>query len=212
MPVMSAPCPPPAAAPSVTRAGSIVGNAVEGMFAKMVSGSSASIEECEAIVAKSACETPAPRRRRSSSFKKKGKKKEMDRRDRASGGGVRREPVADLDFADELEAPADLLDYGSLRMAGAKSSNRGKLRPASRKEMYLELLTELNVQVSFDVVQTIRVAVNGALLQCSSHYLPTVYNHRPMTISRTFSPPKSVSMCHLMVSSIHCLCSYATLT
>ena len=163
VPMMSAPCPPPSAPPSVTRAGAVIGNAVEGMFDRMVSASAAPFEECEKKVAKTECATMAPRAKRRSSMMKKGK---MAFRD--SGGGdiderARREPFAGGGFIEDIDAPTDLLDYGSLRMASASSSERGKLRPASRREIYLELLNELNVKVSFDVVQTIRVAVNSAI-------------------------------------------------
>ena len=149
MPMMAAaPCQP--SAPKMSRAGSIV----DGMF-NMVSEAVAAAE-CEKSVARTPCATgaaPRPRLR----AKKKGKRAKMDHRDRRESTTA---PV-DIDMEDEF-TPGDLLDYGRLRMAGAQSNDRGKLRPSSRRDIYLELLSELNVRVTFDVMQTIRVAINAA--------------------------------------------------
>jgi uncharacterized protein (TIGR02231 family) len=58
----------------------------------------------------------------------------------------------------ELAAPADLLSYGRLRLAGADDSRRGTLQPVKTDEIYLELLASLRVEVSFNVMAVVSAA------------------------------------------------------
>jgi len=68
----------------------------------------------------------------------------------------------------ELEASADLLRYGDLRMPPASSRRRGRLVLASRVELYLALLIEQRVEVRFDVLG----AVEGARQRSLAVTLP----------------------------------------
>jgi len=74
------------------------------------------------------------------------------------GGGPADGPAVPL----ELEAPIDLLDYGRMRLAAPGVDERGKLRPTSQAALYMELLTNLQVQVSFDVTAVVARAVAEA--------------------------------------------------
>lgn len=69
----------------------------------------------------------------------------------------------------ELVPNDELLDYGSLRMRGPSESDRGKLRPASREEIYLEWLQLLEIEVRFNLVNVIKAAFvqAGSPLQLS---------------------------------------------
>jgi hypothetical protein len=62
----------------------------------------------------------------------------------------------------ELIAPADLLAYGDLRMPPPTSPARGRLVPASRRELYLSIVATQHVTVSFDVLVAIEEAERRA--------------------------------------------------
>jgi hypothetical protein len=68
----------------------------------------------------------------------------------------------------ELEASADLLRYGDLRMPPPSSRRRGRLVLASRVELYLALLIEQRVEIRFDVLG----AVEGARQRSLAVTLP----------------------------------------
>ncbi len=55
----------------------------------------------------------------------------------------------------ELVAPADLLAYGDLRMPPASAPDRGRLVPADRRDLYLAVLAQQQVVLSFDVLAVI---------------------------------------------------------
>jgi hypothetical protein len=61
-----------------------------------------------------------------------------------------------------VEVGSDLFNYMNLRMNSASSSQRGRLEMVSQKELYLQLLVEQNIQVTFNVLQTIREAQSVA--------------------------------------------------
>ncbi|HWM88468.1 MAG TPA: DUF4139 domain-containing protein, partial [Kofleriaceae bacterium] len=58
----------------------------------------------------------------------------------------------------ELEASADMLRYGDLRMSPPSSRRRGRLTLASRVELYLALLIEQRIEVRFDVLGAVESA------------------------------------------------------
>lgn len=74
--------------------------------------------------------------------------------------------------AESLRARDDMLDYGGLRMPSARSRERGSLVVASRTDIYMELLVQHEVQVSFDVGAVIAHAVQRAQ-RTSQLALPT---------------------------------------
>jgi hypothetical protein len=63
----------------------------------------------------------------------------------------------------ELEASADMLRYGDLRMSPPSSRRRGRLALASRVELYLALLIEQRVEVRFDVLGAVESARHRSL-------------------------------------------------
>ena len=56
----------------------------------------------------------------------------------------------------------DLLEYGRLRMMGARDPSRGKLQPQSRYDRYEALLIAQKVSVSFDIVSIVVLAESAA--------------------------------------------------
>jgi len=62
----------------------------------------------------------------------------------------------------ETTVPADLLAYGDLRMPAATSPERGRLVPASRRDLYLAVLIAQRVTVQFDVLVAIAQAERRA--------------------------------------------------
>jgi len=58
----------------------------------------------------------------------------------------------------ELEAGAEFLRYGDLRMPPPSSRRRGRLAPASRVELYMSLLIEERVEARFDVLGAVESA------------------------------------------------------
>ncbi|HUS64438.1 MAG TPA: DUF4139 domain-containing protein, partial [Kofleriaceae bacterium] len=88
----------------------------------------------------------------------------MDRQDRqrAEKESITREmPVVGSD-SDELVAGAELLRYGDLRMAPPSADTRGRLTPAGRAQLYLELLVEQRVTLRVDVLQEVERARDRA--------------------------------------------------
>ena len=63
----------------------------------------------------------------------------------------------------EVEASADMLRYGDLRMSPPSSRRRGRLTLASRVELYLALLIEQRVEVRFDVLGAVESARQRSL-------------------------------------------------
>ncbi len=63
----------------------------------------------------------------------------------------------------EVEASADMLRYGDLRMSPPSSRRRGRLALASRVELYLALLIEQRVEVRFDVLGAVESARQRSL-------------------------------------------------
>ncbi len=63
----------------------------------------------------------------------------------------------------EVEASADMLRYGDLRMSPPSSRRRGRLALASRVELYLALLIEQRVEVRFDVLGAVESARHRSL-------------------------------------------------
>jgi len=61
-----------------------------------------------------------------------------------------------------LTASEDMLAYGKLRMGSARSRTRGRLVIAERRELYLALLSEKHVEVSFDAVSVVDAATRSA--------------------------------------------------
>jgi hypothetical protein len=64
----------------------------------------------------------------------------------------------------ELVAGGELLQYGDLRMAPPSGAGRGRLLPAARAQVYLELLVEQRVTVRVDVLQQVAEARERAAL------------------------------------------------
>ncbi len=68
--------------------------------------------------------------------------------------------------AAELLASADIMDYRRLRFPGTSKKERSVLRPASQRELYLESLTSvninLNISANIDVITTIESARSTA--------------------------------------------------
>jgi hypothetical protein len=91
-----------------------------------------------------------------------------------AGGGMPMSVVAQAPIAPEptqpaigraveLEASADMLRYGDLRMSPPSSRRRGRLALASRVELYLALLIEQRVEVRFDVLGAVESARQRSL-------------------------------------------------
>jgi hypothetical protein len=80
------------------------------------------------------------------------------------GGFAPGEPAPPADArAVELEASAELLRYGDLRMPPPSSRRRGRLVLASRTELYLALLIEQRIEVRFDVLGAVESARQRSL-------------------------------------------------
>ncbi len=91
-------------------------------------------------------------------------KAKMAKRARPPEGRADDAKPAEADRAEpaELAAPADLLRYGALRLAGPGEPQRGSLRPVGERELSLELLANLRIEVSFDVQLVVRMAQQQA--------------------------------------------------
>lgn len=79
----------------------------------------------------------------------------------AGGGAPMRRP-APPPPPPEPVPDQDLLEYGRLRMMGARDPGRGKLQPQSRYDRYQALLVAQKVSVSFDVVSIVVLAESAA--------------------------------------------------
>ncbi len=75
---------------------------------------------------------------------------------RAGGGGAPPPPEVPIDAA------AEQLAYGSLRMPGPRDGRRGRLVRVRRREWARELLREVEVEVEFDVVDALARAADEA--------------------------------------------------
>ena len=81
----------------------------------------------------------------------------MDRKE-----SITTEMAAVASDSDELVAGAELLRYGDLRMAPPSADGRGRLTPAGRAQLYLELLVEQRVTLRVDVLQEVERARDRA--------------------------------------------------
>ncbi len=70
--------------------------------------------------------------------------------------------TATVDAEAELIAPADLLAYGELRLPGPAAPRRGALVPAERRDLYLAVLVQQQVTLSFDVLAIVADAERRA--------------------------------------------------
>jgi hypothetical protein len=81
-----------------------------------------------------------------------------DRLRQGPGGRIVDGALADA----ELIAPADLLAYGDLRVPGPAQARRGTLVPADRRDLYLSVLVQQHVTLSFDVLAVVADAERRA--------------------------------------------------
>jgi hypothetical protein len=86
--------------------------------------------------------------------RKRSKRRHGDKRAKAAGPRSPAQPEGPA----ELAAPADMLSYGRLRLAGADDSHRCFLQPVKIDELYLELLASLKVEISFNVMAVVSAA------------------------------------------------------
>jgi hypothetical protein len=82
----------------------------------------------------------------------------------------------------ELAAPAQLLNYGRLRLGGPDDGARGGLRPATRMQVYQERVQVERIEITRQLITLVDQAVRGADLSA----LPLPAGHRAPAPIRDF--------------------------
>lgn len=77
------------------------------------------------------------------------------------GGGAYAEQREEEDIT-IINASSDMLSYASLRMPAANDASRGRLTRAHQRDIYMELLIEQRVEVTFNVLAVIASATHQA--------------------------------------------------
>lgn len=95
---------------------------------------------------------------------------------RGGGGGYGGVGYAGEEDITILNASADLLSYADLRMPAASADGRGRLKKAHQRDIYMELLMEQRIEVTFNVLAVIASATHRASA-VGSQPLPS--GHRP---------------------------------